>query len=62
MFSAECKAESRTVFRISTCGHCGYRYEDFAPGYDGNGKRVILQGFCGDVEHSGFCSMECAER
>ncbi|MGH0187989.1 UNVERIFIED_CONTAM: hypothetical protein FKN15_027353 [Acipenser sinensis] len=46
---AECKAESRTVFRISTCGHCGYRYEDFAPGYEGNGKRVILQGFCGDV-------------
>ncbi|KAK6485416.1 hypothetical protein HHUSO_G11194 [Huso huso] len=61
MFTQEYIQEHRSEFQITECGHCGTSCKDLAAGYVGDGQHGVLRGYYAEVQHPGFCSVDCAQ-
>ncbi|KAI7814029.1 hypothetical protein IRJ41_006645 [Triplophysa rosa] len=58
-FSKGHKEQYRVPYTLTHCLHCGEVFKDNPPGYVGDGKRGVLQGFYCTKDFLGYCSMDC---
>ncbi|KAJ8380861.1 hypothetical protein SKAU_G00016390 [Synaphobranchus kaupii] len=53
--------EFRKMYSLTKCDNCGELFRNDTPGYFGDGRRGICQGFYSEPKYAGLCSQSCME-